>query len=839
MRRLLAFGFVLAALPVFAQAPTVTVSGDGAATVVSIGTQGPAGPPGGNSRLFDVLNYGALGDVRSVADAAISQGSTTLTSATAAFVAADTGKLVTVAMGARFVSRVLYSSGLTVTGATGDTCTFSAFDGGGSGTTATAYLTGTDTIAASTPLLITAQGTGYTTAPTTATVASGTATCSGTPVLVGTIRAAAIQSTATHVNATTITLSVAATTAVSGGYMSIGTDDTTAIQAAVTAAQAVNGTVYIPHGTYQVTSAITVAKGVHIEGDGVYPYYGSRTGNPFNSVMPTQAPYMTGSVLLVTKPNTDGLYLTVVGESVHLAGIGIRFDDTFAFLQTGHGIHGLPPLDGLGEQPDLGVFGGNWNNLAVWGHDGNHYAFELINTQYMTVASLQAWGGGGMELYAHANWVNPGNNVFVHPYFYSFVGGSAHGYYLHLTTTGVTDGQVLNYFARPQSIMGPDPVLEPMFSRGASSINGQQCVFVADTHTHLLSLDSPDFEALAGCSAPMIAGVANGWTDNMWQAGGTTGFLRSRFLHAYNGTLEIYDNGSTTVPVTTISEFGNTITAPSTTFTSGAVLNQAVNVFSPTGGNTTLRLGDSLGATRKEFFFMMDMVNNRADIEAYQQGAGPLPLRLNPSGGQVLFANGTAAAPSLASSSTPGTGIYFDASSTYFPIGGILRWAITNPTLYFAANDIGVLGSSGYQLQTAYLSRGLNGGKPKALTDGAAATTFVQFATFPQNSYVGGELICTATSTDATDYRSLTERIRYSAVSKGTAVTGAVGVIGTDLLASSNANTLVCTWSEDHATASILKLQVTCTDNTAGNQTIVMNCRRDEPIAFGGTVTYP
>jgi len=43
MRRLLAFGFVLAALPAFAQAPTVTVSGDGAATVVSVGTQGPAG----------------------------------------------------------------------------------------------------------------------------------------------------------------------------------------------------------------------------------------------------------------------------------------------------------------------------------------------------------------------------------------------------------------------------------------------------------------------------------------------------------------------------------------------------------------------------------------------------------------------------------------------------------------------------------------------------------------------------------------------------------------------------------------------------------------------------
>jgi len=47
MRRLLAGAFVLAALPAFAQAPTVTISGDGAATVVSVGTQGPPGPSGG------------------------------------------------------------------------------------------------------------------------------------------------------------------------------------------------------------------------------------------------------------------------------------------------------------------------------------------------------------------------------------------------------------------------------------------------------------------------------------------------------------------------------------------------------------------------------------------------------------------------------------------------------------------------------------------------------------------------------------------------------------------------------------------------------------------------
>lgn len=154
-------------------------------------------------------------------------------------------------------------------------------------------------------------------------------------------------------------------------------------------------------------------------------------------------------------------------------------------------------------------------------------------------------------------------------------------------------------------------------------------------------------------------------------------------------------------------------------------------------------------------------------------------------------------------------------------------------------NDSGDSGGSTTPWRSLYLARSIQGSKTKSLTDAAAATSFVEFSAIPQNSHMGGELICTATSNDGTDYRSLQETIRYAAESKGTAVVGAIGVVGTDLLASSNANTLACTWSEDHATASTLKLKVTCTDNTAGNQTVAINCRNDMPIPFTGTTTYP
>lgn len=76
-----------------------------------------------------------------------------------------------------------YTSGITATGTVGQTCTLTALNGGGSGATATVALTGTDTIAGSTALVITAGGTGYGSAPTSATAGNGTATCSGTATI--------------------------------------------------------------------------------------------------------------------------------------------------------------------------------------------------------------------------------------------------------------------------------------------------------------------------------------------------------------------------------------------------------------------------------------------------------------------------------------------------------------------------------------------------------------------------------------------------------------------------------------------------------------------------------
>ena len=77
-----------------------------------------------------------------------------------------------------------YTSGMTVSGTIGLTIVLASFNGGGSGATATVALTGTNTIAGGTAIVVTAPGGLYSTAPTSATGSSGTATfVSGTPVV--------------------------------------------------------------------------------------------------------------------------------------------------------------------------------------------------------------------------------------------------------------------------------------------------------------------------------------------------------------------------------------------------------------------------------------------------------------------------------------------------------------------------------------------------------------------------------------------------------------------------------------------------------------------------------
>ncbi len=109
-----------------------------------------------------------------------------------------------------------YTSGGTISGSKGQTCDLSDF-AGVVGATATVALTGSNTIASGTQLTITNPGYGATTAPTTATLSNGTATCSGTANVNTELTSGVL--TAQSPGATTVFASVSGVNSVGASYL--------------------------------------------------------------------------------------------------------------------------------------------------------------------------------------------------------------------------------------------------------------------------------------------------------------------------------------------------------------------------------------------------------------------------------------------------------------------------------------------------------------------------------------------------------------------------------------------------------------------------------------------
>jgi len=97
-------------------------------------------------------------------------------------IASDCGAALTYYQQNTSIASGTYTSGGSIVGTATQTCTL-AITGGNSTATATVALTGINTIAGGTALTITNVGSQFTTAPTAATLGSGTATCSGSAVI--------------------------------------------------------------------------------------------------------------------------------------------------------------------------------------------------------------------------------------------------------------------------------------------------------------------------------------------------------------------------------------------------------------------------------------------------------------------------------------------------------------------------------------------------------------------------------------------------------------------------------------------------------------------------------
>lgn len=166
------------------------------------------------------------------------------------------------------------------------------------------------------------------------------------------------------------------------------------------------------------------------------------------------------------------------------------------------------------------------------------------------------------------------------------------------------------------------------------------------------------------------------------------------------------------------------------------------------------------------------------------------------------------------------------------PGSGIVR----SQNLYPSTTTTKDLGAGSARWRSLFLQNGIVGGASKSLTDAAAATAFMTVAV-PTNSWIGGELIWTATSVSGSDRLTTQGSIRFAGAATGTTPVCTVGVIGTDLAAvSGGGNTLVCTWTNVVA-AQTCALSVTCTNDLAGAQAITLYGRHDMPIQ--ATVVFP
>jgi hypothetical protein len=288
-----------------------------------------------------------------------------------------------------------------------------------------------------------------------------------------------------------------------------GTDNTTAIQAAITAAQAVNGRVYIPAGNYKITGELVISNAVTIEGAGIHPLYGSIDDDTQQSAtyIPIRAPYLIGSIITQVTAATNAIRITAQGRAVNLHDFGIKFANAIAFRNTGHGIYTIPPNMSDGK-PDWGVISARWDNIKVWGHDGNHYAFSLTNPSLMTLVHLEGWGGGGLEIYANTNITAPGNLTDIQSYFALVAGGTAHGYFLH--KSGATPGVNLSSFIRPQCNVTQPPTIYSTPFPGIAATTTAQKIFNDNGGTPYLSIIQPDFESNQG-SGTVITTTAGGF----------------------------------------------------------------------------------------------------------------------------------------------------------------------------------------------------------------------------------------------------------------------------------------------------------------------------------------
>ncbi len=280
-------------------------------------------------------------------------------------------------------------------------------------------------------------------------------------------------------------------------------DNASGLQAAINAAITAGVPLFIPAAQtgsgYKYTAPLTISGNLTIIGNSITQNWAGGINVPLGS------PPLSGSLLCPSSNGSDAIVITGTSTQVNIRDIGILFQTPF--VGTGDGIHYVPGQD------VQGLSGSRWDNVYVYGHDGNHYAVNLTNPLLNTFSEIYSYGGGVLKLYGNASTTNYyGNCVFIHVYGQVVVGGSANGFDLQANGPQRIN---LNIFIRPQAIIDSIPGIYPAGNPPTSA----QYIWYQDDNVQTTSVIAPDIETNLGSSMRLGAQGANNYFD--WSGLGT------------------------------------------------------------------------------------------------------------------------------------------------------------------------------------------------------------------------------------------------------------------------------------------------------------------------------
>ncbi|MGJ5032337.1 glycosyl hydrolase family 28-related protein [Bradyrhizobium sp. HKCCYLS2038] len=359
-------------------------------------------------------------------------------------------------------------------------------------------------------------------------------------------------------------------------------DDTTALQNAINAAIAAGKPFYLPPGLYKNTG-LTINGNISIVGAAAAGNWAG-TGQ-IN--LPGGSPPLAGAVLYMASNGSNAITISGTALQVNIQNLGILFQTLFS--GTGDGINYIP------SGSNQGLSGSRFDNVMVYGHDGNHYAYNLQNPIYGTWTNVSSYGGGALKLVGTTGSFNYGNMTFVQLFGQVVTGGSANGVDI---SAGASQKLNLITFVRPQINVN---------STGVSLGNlptSAQSIWVEDTNVKGIRKIAPDFETnvsssvtfgnpttgndvdLAGMFSTAASFKSPAWTTNGFGNGQTTRTYTdttSSGTVAAGGTFVFPGNTIAASSAVTFTEYGTlylpapvagtnvTLTSPASLYAAGPV----------------------------------------------------------------------------------------------------------------------------------------------------------------------------------------------------------------------------------------------------------------------------